>query len=330
MPCIRAYRTLFLMFLVLDAAVLPLAVLTGSPQDGSSSQVRPKAALRMALARLRTEAETFRETARLTRDQADFAADYEYADRVDRSALCAEVIQPQSGTERESDPSVDGYIRWQLLSFTPDWSALTDNQFRKFVEHMPGLVPHPAGHPDVHDELEQLAAVSARDPDARQQLQQRWESIKTRIHDAELLNHPSIRFRQSVIEQYVKPDRPGYPDPPSGDAQAGRYRAIVLMLHDLEDRIEAGWDTRWIKTQITNTLKACKLDPELSRERRLELIRMVEQLADRPATKSVRCVTFYAEQSDREPDIGYSTFQVRRTTDAAKWIAYLNGHDPTK
>lgn len=326
----RVYPLLIVLFSVAPVRLVsPCALPPHDAQDGQS-EVRPAAALQIALSRLQAESDAFRNDGRLTRGEADFAAGFEYADRIRPADLRAELCRTQGTKTGMTDPAIDGYIRWQLLSFTPDLTAFTDDEFRQFIENLPGLFPHPGAVASLHARFESLAEEAIRNADAGRRLQGEWDTVRTSIHESELLNHPSLRFRQRAIEEMIPHHRSGHPEAAPTDMSGRWYRAIMLMLHDLEDRIESGWETRWIKSQVTGAVKASKLDETLTREQRQELIRMVERLADRPVTLVVRSVSVYTERSDRPPDIGYSRLQVRRTTDAARWIAYLNGHDPTK
>jgi len=295
---------------ILAALTLTTCILTtthGAQQKTQDDQ-RPvymgsKVALKIAIDHLKKEGQRFRETDNLPRDNPDFAPTFPYTDRIKpidlRNALC----QIQS----PDDPVIDSYIRWQLLSFNPDLDTLDDQQFEQMCLNLPALLPPPPADKNLQTELETLAQKVEQKKVPSQKLQNRWESVQISTKTVERLNHPSLLFRKAVIESM----------PDTGP------RSPILMLHDLEDRIEKATDTRWIKTRITSQLKKRKLDNTISPEQRWELIQFIDSLTDQK-TKIIREIIFYA---NTPAIIRYTTYTVR-SNDAKKWTAYLNRHDP--
>ena len=273
------------------------------PPDPQPPLIAPDLALRATLEQLHAEAAEFRRTGTLPRVVADFATTFPYPLR------SSDLIEQLCRVQDDEDAVVDAYVRWQLLGFKPDLAAMTGEEFKTFAMRLPALQPNPACDARLHAAFEALAAKSGRNADAAAELERRWEETRFKMREAELLNQPAFLFREAVIAAMpaTGPRRPG------------------LMLRDLEDRIAAGCETRAAKSAITRELKARMLDDTISIEQRWELLKHVEALEKTgPSTRGIRDVVFY---TDAPALVQYSNFEVTGS-DAAKWTAYLNRHEP--
>lgn len=298
------YRRPVLRSLVIISAILMLGT-SWAVRHAEATQpenvVSSKTALKIALSRLEEEAAAFRESGDLPRDEADFAEGFEY------TISPSDIERALLRVHGRDDAVVDAYIRWQLLSFGPDLEAMDTGDFEWLVNHLPAFIENPSADPSRHARFEMLAERAGRNADAQAMLQEEWESLNRLTHDIELLNQPALAFRDTLREI----------------APTNGARRPIFLLFDLQSRIEAGWDTRSIKTRITKELKSRKLDDTISLEKRWELIKYVEDLPG-TSTKIVRDVSFYASAP---ADVHYSTLTVR-STDVTNWTAYLNRHDP--
>lgn len=283
-----------------------------SPQqqvDPDAIVVAPATAMHIALDRLREEGRAFHRSGRLDLTTPDFVGRFGYP--LEDALVIDELLTVQSST----DAIMDGYVRWQLLSTKPEMDSagydLKMHRFRRFVETLPGIPPHPALDPDLHEKYERLAELAGRNSEVREKLAAKWEALLLRVHQHEVLTFPSIEFRDAMYK--VLPAK-------------GPYRPVFL-IYDLRDRIQAGMSTRTIKTRITKELKERRLDESLTPDLRWELIKQIEAMDkdnDAGSTKVIRDITFFAKSP---ADVHYSTMSVR-PSDAEKWTAYLNRIEP--
>ncbi len=260
---------------------------------------------RIAKSRLRKEGKAFRKSGTLENLKPDFKTRYEFP------LANKDVVRFILSRLDATDELVDGYMRWQLLSFSPTIDEIEIDELRSFVETLPGIPVQPTASPLLHTKLENIARLTGGNHIALKQLQSRWEKLRIQVRQHDNLTLPSIRFRDEMYEvlPYSGPARP------------------IFLLYDLRDRIKAGVSTRSIKTKITKELKARRLDDTISAEIRWELIKLIEAMEEDKktgSTKIISDITFYAQEN---ADIHFSTMTVR-PSDREKWTAYLNRHDP--
>ena len=264
----------------------------------------PDAALRYALTLLKNEARDFRATGRIEILTPDFNTRYDY--QLTQSDILKTILAVQ-----DNDPAVDGYLRWQLLSFNPDLSKITENQFQSLIKNLPAFIPNSAASPDLQSHFEQLATEVARNPISRDRLATKWESLRIQIRQFQVLTFPSVKFRDAVFNLLPEqgPDRPLY------------------LLYDLKDRIRAGLSTRTVKTRLTKELKTRRLDESLSPETRWQMIKQIEAMKNNTKNTKTKIIRDITITRTGPASILYSTFSVT-TTDTKKWTAYLNRIEP--
>jgi len=265
----------------------------------------PDAALRYALTLLTNEARDFRTTGRLEILQPDFNTRYEF------QLTQSDILKTILTTQNNADPAVDAYMRWQLLSFNPDLSEITDQQFHKFINQLPAFLTHPAASPTLQSNYEKLASEAARNTTTRNRLANKWESLRIQVRQFAVLTFPSIKFRDAACNPLPEqgPDRP------------------LFLLYDLRDRIRAGLSTRAVKTRLTKELKTRRLDESITPDQRWQLIKQIEAMKndkEKGKTKIIRDITI---TNTGPATIHYSTFSIT-TTDTKKWTAYLNRIEP--
>lgn len=278
-----------------------VAPAAASPGKDKPAFVAPDTALHIAIGRLRQEGRQFRATGNLPRQEADFAESFEYFVRP------RDLHDAVAAVQDREDAAVDGYIRWQLLSFDADWGAMDGDAYERLIGNLPRLVRCASADTEAHEALEALALGAGRDAEVRAQLQQRWDALHFDDKQVELLNQPALKFRAILADAM----------PETG------MRLLGVLIFDLQGRIAAACDTRAVKSRITRTLRERMNDDSITIEQRWQLIRYIEDLPG-PESKVVRDVVVYAAQP---ADVLYSTYAIR-STDVKKWTAYLNRHEP--
>lgn len=272
-----------------------------APAIVAAPNIAPDMAMHIAIERLRTEGQEFRRTGNLPRQRPDFADTFSYLVRPD------DVIDAMVNVQDRDDAAVDGYIRWQLLSFKTDLAGIDGENYNRFIANLPGLARSASADTSSHNGLERLAQGAGRNADVRAELQQRWDVLHYADKQVELLNQPSLKFRDAAAEAM----------PETG------ARRLGVLLFDLQGRIAAASDTRRVKAAVTRTLRERMTDDSISLEQRWELLKYIETLPS-PGSKVVRDVAFYTNQP---ADVLYSTYAIR-SSDVKRWTAYLNRHEP--
>lgn len=279
----------------------PQAPATASPGNDKPAFVAPDTALHIAIERLREEGRQFRATGNLPRQEADFAESFEYFVRP------RDLHDAVAAVQDREDAAVDGYIRWQLLSFDADWGAMDGDAYERLIGNLPRLLRCASADTQSHEALERLALDAGRNAEVRAELQRRWDAIHFDDKQVELLNQPALKFRNMLADAM----------PETG------MRLLGVLIFDLQGRIAAACDTRAVKSRITRTLRERMNDDSITIEQRWQLIRYIEDLPG-PESKVVRDVVVYAAQP---ADVLYSTYAIR-SSDVKKWTAYLNRHEP--
>ena len=272
-----------------------------SPAPAAPPSVAPDVAMHIAIERLRTEGRQFRHSGSLPRQQPDFADTFSYLVRPD------DVIDAIVCVQDRDDAAVDGYIRWQLLSFDVDLAGMDNADYDRLIGHLPGLTRRASADTQLHSTLEGLARGAGRNADVKAEMERRWDALHFADKQIELLNQPSLKFRDAAAQAM----------PETG------ARRLGVLLFDLQGRIAAASDTRSVKAAVTRTLRERMMDDSMSPQQRWELLKFVEGLPG-PRSKVVRDVAFYANQP---ADVLYSTYAIR-SSDVKKWTAYLNRHEP--
>lgn len=261
-------------------------------------------ALRLALDRLTQEGGVFKDTGALPRPEPDFALTFRYS--IDDLHLLDAVTRPA-----HDDPVVDAYVRWQLLSFSPDFALLDDDRFLSLLDALPRLAPDPTLNPALYEQLERLASLAAPEAPDFAAAETLWQKTEGEIRYVGLINVPALSFRDRLHEAL----------PETGP------RRLQVRFCDLRDRIDAGQSTRAIKMRISAELESRVSDDTITMNQRWRLIDFLESLRNR----STRIITDLRLETDeagrRLIRISRSTLSVR-DADIAKWSAWLNRHQP--
>ncbi len=263
-----------------------------------------RVAMKMAIDQIRPAAAAFSKDGILEDPvKPTFADSFEYL--LDDDTLIDALLKKQ---DRKSI-ACDAYIKWELLSFNPDLSNLDNRTFDKLLATLPAFVQSPAADPAKLKRFEKLAYMSGRDPQAAKKLQSEWDVMRVTISQQKLLNVPATQFREILLDQM----------PLEGP------RRIRVMLQWLADNINAGIDTRSIKSAITKELKTRRIDETLTDKDRWNLIYRLETLAAKAGkTTVIRDIILYIHQSG---EIKTSTLEISQSN-IDTWSAYLTKREP--
>jgi hypothetical protein len=105
--------------------------------------------------------------------------------------------------------AIDGYIKWQLLSFKPDFTAMNDREYEQTLRNWPQVLPTPQLDRRMQSALESLDG--AMDPPDRL-IEQVEQALAEREQAQELIhraNTPAVKYINAVVD--AAPQRDGWP-----------------------------------------------------------------------------------------------------------------------
>ncbi len=120
----------------------------------------------------------------------------EYAIKNNLIADSEEVIRAM-GKRLDRDPALDGYIKWQLLSFSPNYAEAGIRGFEQLVRGLPDLMQRP----QPNGSQRRLFSQFEKSGNERlvTKIQQQIDLWQTQVLDVERLNEPAIAFRDAIL-----------------------------------------------------------------------------------------------------------------------------------
>ncbi len=161
---------------------------------------------------------------------------------------------------------LDGYIKWQLLSFKPDFSKL--DSYQGIVQGLPEFLSRPS-LPREHKKFLKRAKQQpskSRVPVLRK-IKKRYDAS---VQRAQKLNKPAIDYRNRVIDK--RPIRDG--------------SRLFARLRDLQQRYEAGVQSyRHVARLIVGEAKANKTNEKIPISARKRLLAEAKRLWQKNSSK---------------------------------------------
>ncbi len=189
---------------------------------------------RQAVAKLADEARTaLKDDQPFPRSESDYA-------KGDTETLTGDEVLKLLMKKLDRNPTVDAYIKWQLLSYEPDLAAVKPADAMRLIAAMPAF--EPAGRLDKPDHAfvkryanrDDISAAHAR----------KLIEIGQRFHHAEdaiiRRNEPNDAYHAAVID--ALPDTLGL--------------KLHAIIHDTEQRMRAG-NRSWA-SRVDNVLEHCE------------------------------------------------------------------------
>lgn len=224
----------------------------------------PRAAVRIAIDQLTTEARAAKREGRLTRTEADFAESFDH--ETDPHELGRQIMRRQ-----DRDPFIDAYIRWQLTSFEIILPEVADRRFEKFLGELPDFAENPRADEVVlaliqrwRETLEQREGAQLTEDEAAG-VNRELNTLSEAHTRASRFSDPARKLRDWMIEKLE---------------ENGGLRVHQARLELCNSLIEAGWPVSDVKRQILDGLEASHRDASLTAEHRRTLARQMAQLAN--------------------------------------------------
>ena len=253
--------------------------------------------LRDAVRTLTIEAEAARAAGTFEHDQPNFA---ERADFTPAGEPLLRVIFART----HRDPFVDAYVRWQLLSFEPEWPAFTDAAFMRMLGQMPAFVENPKADQRAINMFEQAAAAGPLRERDRDRLQQLLDELDQQQTLAKAFNRPAEEFRDWVMRNV---------------GEVG-IEPRLLLLEQVSAHIMAGWPVGDAKGRVSRNFSASVDEEALTARHRAFLVQQAATLIG-PGRNYINEITFLANGTVRSSI--WSTYVSRQNVEA--WEARLAG-----
>lgn len=240
------------MMLVLAGGAVAADKRTAAPQAGNTEKGK-NISLRQVMQDLSKEAEeAIKENKPLPRTVCDYAKTKGDVILRERDLMLG-LTKPQ-----DRNPLVDSYIKWQLLSFQPDFAKMKPADLVRIMDAIPA--PEPLGQMEPRD----VAMLKAGKGNTAQ-LQKIIDQFQEHQKQVAVLNKPNQDYAKVVFDA-TKSD--------TGLNLIAKIRHLEMAVDGGNESIVNGQ----IKA-ITEELKSLRTDKSLSPAMRGELVRRVKQLA---------------------------------------------------
>lgn len=289
--------------LAATALLLACTTLTFAEQPAGEPAKDKTVSLREVTQALSSELEqALKENKPLPRDKSDYAqaADVELSER-----------DLMNGLTRPADrnPIVDSYIKWQLLSFKPDFEKMSPLELVRVIDALPPR--QVAGQMDRRDMMVVKAAAARHSGDIAviQKILERFDEQQKQIDQ---LNKPNDAYRKAVLS--------------AANASSDKGIGLIAQVKNLEQMIDSGEDRQAssLGKKITEELKTLRTDPALNVRMRGELSRRIAMVSRH---KQVVVGSFAVKASG---DVGFSEKTVGLSSQYVEEMqAYLAGREYT-
>jgi hypothetical protein len=279
--------------------VLSLAV-AAAPQSTRPSRTSSREpTIKQAIAELIDEARAVAKEERLDIRSPDFAKRFD--GEVPNDDLIAALSKPA-----HKEPFIDAYVRWQLTSFDPSWTALDETVALKLMAATPKMLENPRADSSVVDTFKSVDNNSQLSPAELRRLRVLADELAQRTATMTSFNTPAEGYRdwvQGKIEE-----------------SASHAAALLWLIERCHATISAAWPSRSLKARMTKDFKAAGLDRDITPQQRQLIAEQARKLIDLKRT-AINEITFMDNGS---VNVTFSTYAVDEE-DVEKWIALLNG-----
>ena len=246
------------MVLVISAGTYP----TSADKPPADDQPESKVTVREVVKELAAEARaSLKDQGIWPRQEADYAAKKHLS-------LDSDVVIKSLGRRLDRNPAVDGYIKWQLLSFKPDLTRASRRQHGAIVKALPKLAPRPG---PTSKQQKVFSAAADRPPSLKlaDSTKQAYDAFYAARKQVDHVNAPNLHYRDALAKQL----------PHEGGVR------LTYMLIDSQHRFEAAdMSFREVNSAVLRQAKALIDDPVLDRQARKKLVALVKGIGNRSSS----------------------------------------------
>ena len=241
------------MILVIGAGTCSISADTPAADD----QPEPKVTVQEVVTELAAEARAvLKDQGVWARKEADYATDKQLS-------LDSDVVIKSLGRRLDRNPAVDGYIKWQLLSFKADLPGTNRRQQAAIVKARPKLVVRPDPTPK-HQKVFSAAIDKPPPPKLADMTKQAYDAFYAARKQVDHANMPNLHYRDALAKQL----------PHEGGVR------LTYMLIDSQDRFDAAdMSFREVNSAVLRQAKTLIGDPVLDRQARKKLVSLVKRIS---------------------------------------------------
>lgn len=157
-----------------------------------------------------------------TKDWPRKASDYAQKNNLE---MDSDDVLTALGRNLDRSDAIDGYIKWQLLSFNPNFAEAAGREWSGIVRGLPQLTPRAQPNATTR----RAFTVAEKQPNERlsDKLREMIGEFETEVKQVDQLNMPAIKYRDAVMAQV--PDEGG--------------TRMQVRIMDIEHRHAAGSDS---------------------------------------------------------------------------------------
>lgn len=292
MRILRVISLIFLSCLFAQSALADTARLPRPDATPAEQKIVKK-----LLQQLETEARAIMKEQKLPIAKPDIAARF-------NEKIPLEIISVLLLHRLHNESFIDAYTRWQLTSYEPPLSELTDAQFLLFMDETPALLENPWADPGTVQLLEQIEEAGPLGESDAAALRRLKVDLKTKTDITRDLQRPAEQFREWIAAKL---------------GEKG-MRPRLWMLEECRAIINGGWPTRAIKTRITRDFTDSVVDDSFTQPQRQAVALAAEHLQQNKR----HFVTEFGFRASGAVDVKYSTAQVS-AKDVENWRDRLFG-----
>jgi len=204
---------------------------------------------------LADEARQSKERGELIRGRANIADTF-------RLDLPLEKLGGRILRRQHDDAFIDAYIRWQLTSFKPSLSRLSDREAHRAIENLPTLLENPRADEVLIASLQKAAQAGPLSSSDQTMLNQRLNDLATRASRIDAMNQPALSFRKWSADQL-----------PSRGLQP-----CLAGLEQISASIRAGWPPNEPKAELELVLIRSATDRRFTSDQRREFVMAAEKI----------------------------------------------------
>ena len=177
-------------------------------------------------------------------------------------SLPSEAVIDALGRRLDRVPLIDGYIKWQLLSFKPDFEEASKRDLQQIIRNLPKLTDQPS----MDRRTRRAIAIGQQDEvprevvmDIAKVVNEYEQAVKENIE----ANEVTVRYRDTVIAKLPHEDG----------------MRLLARLQDGLQRYQAGHPSySSVISTAVDEAESLKKDPVLDRRARMKLLAMTKQL----------------------------------------------------
>lgn len=237
------------LFLLLNV-LLPCAAFA---QDAPAKPLSAREAYVLAMRELKQEASDAKESLKLPRLRADYAA--QFGHEIDRELVASKLLRPM-----DRDAFVDAYMRWQMTGFLDGLPAMEDAEFEQFLDHLPACVQNPQMSDAFVQPLMRASRETELQPSDQKVVRTMIDAMQAQRDQAGVMRRPAEELRNWIAEHVGEDGN----------------RPVLAAFENCVALARAGWDLRRAKGAIDEQCERALRDRSFKEDQRERIAKQME------------------------------------------------------